>query len=237
MSDIETVMFDIATVDMSKAPTAYCYDDDGIFTHSEAFSLDPLESEMAGEPVWLQPGMSLCIAPGEITEGLVWRVAGDAWEEVEDHRGAEGFVNGQPHEVKELGPLPDGWSDTPPPTPEELAQAEYETALSESSAILTARSFRQMAQAEEFTATEFAVFAKAGLFPAWVPGESYEAGKRIAHEGIVYEVKQPVTAQEHQPPGSAGMLSVYRPISADPQSDDEPDPLLEILSGRSVKID
>ena len=146
------------------------------------------------------------------------------WIEIEDHRGESGYVNGQPYEVKDFGPPPDGWSDTPPPpAPDEAAQTEYYAALSESSAILTARSFRQMAQAEEFTATEFAVFAKAGLFPAWAPGESYEAGKRIAHEGIVYEVKQPVTAQAHQPPGSAGMLSVYRPISADPQSGHEPD--------------
>lgn len=108
-------MFDISQVDMSLAPRAYCYDNDGIFTHSEAFSLDPLESEMAGEPVWLQPGMSLCIAPGESTEGLVWRVAGDAWEEVEDHRGESGYVNGVPTEIKEYGPLPEGWSATPPP--------------------------------------------------------------------------------------------------------------------------
>lgn len=121
MFDMENAKFDIATVDMSKAPTAYCYNDDGIFTHSEAFSLDPLESELAGEPVWLQPSMSLCIAPGEITEGFVWRVAGDAWEEVEDHRGEKGYLDGQPHTITELGPLPDGWSDTPPPpTHEEL---------------------------------------------------------------------------------------------------------------------
>lgn len=108
-------MFDISQVDVSLAPRAYCYDNDGIFTHAEAFSLDPLESEMAGEPVWLQPGMSLCIAPGDMTEGFVWRVAGDAWEEVEDHRGESGYVNGVPTEIKEYGPLPDGWSVTPPP--------------------------------------------------------------------------------------------------------------------------
>ena len=114
-------MFDISQVDMSKAPRAYCYGDDLVYTHSEAFSLDPLESETAGEPVWLQPGMSLCIAPGDMTEGFVWRVAGDAWEQVEDHKGKNGYVNGQPHEVKEYGPLPEGWSDTPPaPTIEEL---------------------------------------------------------------------------------------------------------------------
>ncbi|WP_411330105.1 phage tail assembly chaperone [Desulfovibrio desulfuricans] len=114
-------MFDISQVDMSLAPRAYCYDNDGIFTHSERFSIDPLESEMAGKPVWLQPGMSLLVAPGDKRKGYAQQVDGDRWKEVEDHRGKEGFVNGQPHEIKAYGPLPDGWSDTPPPlTTEEL---------------------------------------------------------------------------------------------------------------------
>lgn len=161
------------------------------------------------------------------------------WIEIEDHRGRNGYVNGQPHEIESFGPPPDGWSETlPPPTPEELARIEYGTALSESDAILTARSFRQLAQTEEFTATEFATFAKAGLFPVWVPGAAYAAGNRIVHEGVVYEVKQPVTAQDHQPPGGAGMLAVYRPISADPQSGEEPDGSLEnphpFISGMDV---
>lgn len=161
------------------------------------------------------------------------------WIEIEDHRGQNGYVNGQPYEVRDFGPLPDGWSETlPPPTPEELARAEYETALSESAAILTVRAQRQLAQAEEFTAAEFTLFAKAGLFPVWTPGAAYTTGNRIAHEGVAYEVKQPVTAQDHQPPGSAGMLAVYRPISADPQSGDEPDGGLEtphpFISGMDV---
>ena len=46
---------------------------------------------------------------------------GKKWEQVEDHKGESGYVNGQPHEVKEYGPLPEGWSDTPPaPTIEKL---------------------------------------------------------------------------------------------------------------------
>lgn len=46
---------------------------------------------------------------------------GEKWGQVEDHKGESGYVNGQPHEIKEYGPLPEGWSDTPPPpTIEEL---------------------------------------------------------------------------------------------------------------------
>ena len=43
------------------------------------------------------------------------------WEDIEDHRGMEGYLNGQPHTIEEYGPLPNGWSDNPPPlTTEEL---------------------------------------------------------------------------------------------------------------------
>ena len=35
--------------------------------------------------------------------------------QVEDHKGESGYVNGQPHTINVYGPLPDGWSDTPPP--------------------------------------------------------------------------------------------------------------------------
>ena len=40
---------------------------------------------------------------------------------IENHKGKSGYVNGEPYEIKEYGPLPEGWSDTPPaPTIEEL---------------------------------------------------------------------------------------------------------------------
>ena len=110
-----------------------------------------------------------------------------------------------------------------PLTPEEIAEAEYTTATVEASAILTARAQRQLVQVEEFSGAEFAVFARARLFPVWTVGEKYTQGNRIVYADIVYEVQQPVTAQGHQPPGSAGMLAIYRPISADPETGDTPD--------------
>ena len=50
-----------------------------------------------------------------VAEGKIPRWDGEKWEQVEDHKGKSGYVNGQPHEIKEYGPLPEGWSDTPPP--------------------------------------------------------------------------------------------------------------------------
>ena len=109
------------------------------------------------------------------------------------------------------------------PTAEELkAQAAIEAAA-ESAAILTAKMQRQLVQAEDFTPAEFATLARAGLFPVWMPGESYTTGDRLVFDAVVYEVQQPVTAQGHQPPGSAGMLAIYRPISTDPETGDTPD--------------
>lgn len=56
-----------------------------------------------------------------LKKGFVPRWTGKNWEQIEDHKGKSGYVNGQPHEVKEYGPLPEGWSDTPPsPTEEQL---------------------------------------------------------------------------------------------------------------------
>ena len=49
----------------------------------------------------------------EIIPGWPYEKDG-AWIQVEDHRDKQGYLEGQPHIIKELGPLPDGWSDTKP---------------------------------------------------------------------------------------------------------------------------
>ena len=65
-----------------------------------------------------------------IVEGFVPRWTGKNWEQVEDHKGKNGYVNGQPHEIKECGPLPDGWSDTPPPPALDEAKAAKQAEIS-----------------------------------------------------------------------------------------------------------
>lgn len=105
----------------------------------------------------------------------------------------------------------------------ELEAIEYALAAVEAATILTARVQRQLVQTDAFSGAEYTLFAKAGLFPEWAAGESYVKGNRVVHENIVYEVQQHVTAQGHQPPGSTGMLAIYRPISIDATTGDEPD--------------
>ena len=179
----------------------------------------------------------------EITKGC-WPCWSDGWQQAEDHRkraagdiipesaaqeATEYWLPGDTWEtpartMDDIGPLPEGaLLARPGKSPEKTAQAEYHEALSEASAILTARAQRRIVQAESFSPAEFAVFAKAGLFPAWAPGAEYAAGDRVDYKGAAYEAMQPVSAQAHQPPGSDGMLAVYRPISANPASGAEPD--------------
>ncbi len=137
---------------------------------------------------------------------------------LEDAAKAMGLKDGAWQEITEAEYL-----ELQKPTPEELQLSETQAAQAEASLIMAMKMERQLAQTETFTGAEFAVFARAGLFPVWVAGETYAAGNRLAYEGVVYETQQPVTAQAHQPPGSTGMLAVYRPISVDAETGDEPD--------------
>ena len=86
---------------------------------------------------------------------------------------------------------------------------------------------RSAVQTMSFAPAEFAVMAKAKLFDEWQAGETYEAGFRLVHEGVVYEVIQQVTAIETQPPSAEGMLAIYRPLSVDSETGEEPDGTLE----------
>ena len=153
------------------------------------------------------------IAPPEMEAGFVAVWNGSTWELKEDHRGEAGWLNGRPHTISGLGPLPDGFSsEAPKPTPEETAREVAALAAAKSARILTARLQREMVQTAEFTPAEFSLFATAGLFPEWAADTEYAVGARIAHKRIVYAVQQTHTAQSHQPPDSAGMLALYRPL-------------------------
>ena len=58
----------------------------------------------------------------KVKPGFIPRLVNGKIVQVENHKGESGYVNGEPHTIKDYGPRPDGWSDTPPPpTPEELA--------------------------------------------------------------------------------------------------------------------
>lgn len=99
-------------IDFSNPPTAYGYDNAGLFTQAEICSPDPLESAMAGTAVWMLPANATFISPpSEAGKVAVWD--GTLWELEEDNRGTEYWLPGdtwqtEPREMKDLGPLPDG---------------------------------------------------------------------------------------------------------------------------------
>lgn len=71
--------------------------------------------------------------PPQMQNGYIPRFSGGKWELVENHRGKQGYLNGQPHTIKEYGPLPDGWSTDPPPLTifeqVQAVQARYQSVL------------------------------------------------------------------------------------------------------------
>ncbi|WP_308586583.1 phage tail protein [uncultured Desulfovibrio sp.] len=92
---------------------AYCTDEKGYYTHSEYCTTDPLESARQGHDVYVLPANGYIDAPS-IADGCVAKRVNGAWVNVENHIGEKGYINGVPTEIKEYGPLPDGWRVIPP---------------------------------------------------------------------------------------------------------------------------
>lgn len=93
----------------------YKFDKNKIYTG--IIMLDDSDKSPSG--AWNVPGDCTATAPPAAKEGFarVWN--GEAWQEVEDHRGTEywlpGDVYGMPaHKMKELGALPEGATTTEP---------------------------------------------------------------------------------------------------------------------------
>lgn len=90
--------------------TAYQYDALGYFAGPvEAFDLLPNNATL--------------VAP-ELRAGFIPRWVDAAWQQVENHKGAQGYVDGQPFTMQAYGPLPQGFSaEAPAPTDEEHRKA------------------------------------------------------------------------------------------------------------------
>ncbi|WP_304049103.1 hypothetical protein [Desulfovibrio piger] len=109
-------------IDFSNPPKVYGYDSEGIFTHTEICSPDPLESAQKGEAVWLMPTHTTAIEPPAPIEKHVRVFKNGTWEQMEDNRGVKYWLPGdtwqtEPHKMKDLGPLPDGATTERPEKP------------------------------------------------------------------------------------------------------------------------
>ncbi len=93
--------------------------------------------------------------------------------------------------------------------------------IAEASKLLQAMQVRAAALAIP-AADDAAAFTLAPLCKTWAAGTHYDALEIVNHEGQPYRVVQAVDSLEHQMPGSAGMLAIYRPIDPAPGTREEP---------------
>lgn len=70
------------------------------------------------------------------------------------------------------------------------------------------------------------------LYDKWKPDTAYNEKVVLRHEELLYKVEQAHTSQSHQPPGSEGMLAIYRPV----QGEAEPGTVLPWVSGEAVEV-
>ncbi len=106
-------------------PIAYQYTADGYYAGK-------------AEDHGLVPNNATHFAPPEPQEGWIPRWTGERWTLAEDHKGKQGYINGESYTINEYGPPPEGWSDTPPPPAlaevvsgkQAAIRAGYDTALS-----------------------------------------------------------------------------------------------------------
>lgn len=134
-------------IDFSNPPTAYGYDDDGLFTQAELCSPDPLESKLKGNAVWLLPANATFVPPPAAESGKVAVWNGTAWDLKEDNRSTKYWLPGdtwqtEPREMKGLGPLPEGAVTVQPEKSEKEKQLEaYQTELREKEAWLASKDY------------------------------------------------------------------------------------------------
>lgn len=126
-----------------------------------------------------------------------------------------------------VGEHPDQLTVQDGPNPEELEVAEQKRIRNEAEQLVQKSIRTSILQATAFTQAEYSLLAQAKMFDSWQAGVDYKAGYRLEHRGVVYEVIQDVTAQEHQPPSAKGMLAVYRPLSVNPESGEASDGSME----------
>lgn len=95
--------------------TAYQYDASGYFAG---------EIEDYG----LLPSNATYIAP-DIQEGCIACWTGKNWEQSENHKGENGYIDNKPHTITQYGAYPKGWSTTPPPKTEAELKEERRDAI------------------------------------------------------------------------------------------------------------
>lgn len=111
----------------------YKFDEKGLFVGVDETELDPLESELQGKEIYLLPPNATFDAP-EQKAGFAPVWDGEKWEQVEDNRGVEYWLEGDEYgtparTMSELGPLPEGASLVAPEMSKEQKEAQIQAQL------------------------------------------------------------------------------------------------------------
>lgn len=196
------------------------------YISTETALLDPLETKAQGTNVYLLPANATFIEPTEAQEGYVNVWNGEAWEQVEDHRGVEYWLPedtyGAPaREMKELGALPDGATLTPPEqTQEEKNQDEANKAKSKLNSLAVTAMMATLAggdisaQQTEYQSNITALSDDVALlipevYPVWSGnGVKYKKDMRVTYNTVLYKVLQDHTSQASWTPTDAPSLFV-----------------------------
>lgn len=145
----------------------------GIFVCAIELEADP---EEPGK--WLVPQYAYCInPPKKIPAGCCAVINADCsgWDYPENHIGREGYVSGVPTRIELYGPLPDGWSDQPPPPdPLVVRQEEIRVALrrNDNNAIRPMRALRAAEGREDLTEEERTALREDEIILAYLDEES-----------------------------------------------------------------
>ncbi len=104
---------------MHESPRAcYCFTSDGYYAGADSDHGESL------------PHNATYTLP-ELVDGFIPHWDGGKWEQVENHKGRKGYVNGVYTEIKEYGPLPEGWTAeyVDPRSPAEIRRSEIKVRL------------------------------------------------------------------------------------------------------------
>ncbi|WP_051258178.1 hypothetical protein [Desulfovibrio cuneatus] len=129
------------------------------------------------------------------TEGHVPCWNGSAWEQAEDHKGKQGYVNGAPFTIAAYGSLPEGWRETPPPPTEAEQRATLITAIqAHLDAFARARNYDSAMACASYATSANPTFAKEAQYMVAARDAVWEAGFKVLDEA--FSGKRPVPSVE-----------------------------------------
>lgn len=184
------------------------------------------DSDKSPSGAWNIPGDCVEVAPPAKKENYVAVWNGSAWVETEDYRKKEYWLPGDTYgtpgrEVKEIGPLPEGATLTPPEqTQEEKNQDEANKAKSKLNSLAVTAMMVTLAggditvQKTEYQSNIMALSDDVALlipelYPVWGSNSvEYKVNDRVQYNGVLYKVLTAHTSQETWKPDVSPSLFV-----------------------------